>query len=347
MKPLISCIVSNYNTEPEMFRKAIDSILEQTLTDFELILIDDKSTIVESTNVIREYEKRDSRIVAIYNEQNKGLAGALNIGLEVAKGDYIARFDTDDICVRDRFEKQIAYMKKNKLDICSTFAHLFGKYDNVVSTCFYSCEDVASQLLFSCYIYHTPVIMKRAFLLEHGLMYDETFDGAEDFDLFTRCRQAGARIAIMPEVMFHYRLHSSSVCHTQKPKQIELSQRICKRQLDEMKLSYSKTEWNLNLILCGLKQYAEKENDDLEKWCEKLINANQSKLLFDKKSFSKVIYNRYLGAVLKSDISMKKKVIIIFQNRKLFSFSNIYAIAYKTMFSMKYQVKGKLKNAIK
>lgn len=347
MKPLISCIMSNYNTEPEMFRKAIDSILEQTLSDFELILIDDKSTTVESTNVIREYEKKDSRIVAIYNEHNKGLAGALNIGLEVAKGDYIARFDTDDICVRDRFEKQISYMKKNKLDICSTFAHLFGAYNNVVSTCFYSCEDVASQLLFSCYIYHTPVIMKRVFLLEHGLMYDETFDGAEDFDLFTRCRQAGARIAIMPEVMFHYRLHPSSVCHTQKPKQIELSKKICKRQLDEIKLSYSKTEWNLHLILCGLKQYTEEENDDLGKWCKKLINQNESIMNFDKKSFSNVVYNRYLGAILKSEISIKRKFSIIIRNRNLFSFANIYAIAYKTIFKRKYQVKGKLRNVFR
>lgn len=341
MKPLISCIMSNYNTEPEMFRKAIESILEQTLSNFELILIDDKSTIIDSTNVIREYEKKDSRIVAIYNEQNKGLAGALNIGLEVAKGDYIARFDTDDICVKNRFEKQIAYMKKNKLDICSTFAHLFGAYDDVVSTCFYSCDDVASQLLFSCYIYHTPVMMKHSFLLEHGLIYDETFDGAEDFDLFTRCREAGARIAIMPEVMFHYRLHSSSVCHTQKPKQIELSKKICKRQLDEMDLYYSKKEWEIHLILCGLKQYTNKDNDDLRKWCKKLINANQSKEIFEKKSFSNVIYNRYLGAILKSEINIKQKIRIICQNRKLFSFSNIYAIAYKTIHNMKYRAKGK------
>ena len=149
MIPDISCIMANYNTDPVMFRAALDSILNQTFSNFELILIDDKSTNENSKKVIDEYCKKDSRIVAIYNKENKGLAGSLNEGLKIARGKFIARFDTDDICVKNRFERQLTYMEDRQIDICSTFAHLFGEYEGVVSTNFIYCGEVAAQLLFS------------------------------------------------------------------------------------------------------------------------------------------------------------------------------------------------------
>lgn len=347
MKPLISCIMSNYNTEPEMFKIAIDSILSQTLEDFELILIDDKSTDETSTKIIREYAKKDSRIIAIYNERNKGLAGALNEGLKVARGEYIARFDTDDICVKNRFEKQISYMKKNNLDICSTFSHPFGAYEDVVATWFHTCKLLPVQMLFSCYICHPSVMMKTSFLKKYNLCYDEAFDGAEDFDLFSRCCEKKARICIMPEVLLHYRLHGSSVCHTQKPKQIVLSKKICKRQLDNMQVKYSEDEWNLHLILCGLHPYKQENYKDLKAWCQKLICVNKENACFEPGAFSKVIYNRFLGAVLKAELPLQKKIKIICSDFNLLSYSNIAAIIYKKVFKFMYKLKGQGKNAEK
>ena len=341
MPPIISCIMSNYNTEPVIFRKALDSILQQTYKEFELILIDDKSTDLESRKVVEEYARRDSRVVAIYNEENQGLAGSLNIGLKHAKGKYIARFDTDDICVENRFERQMEYMEKKNADICSTFSHLFGDYDNVVSTCFISFESVAVQLLFSCYIYHTPVMMKRSFLEENGLKYDIRFDGAEDFDLFSRCREAGAKICIMPEVLFHYRLHSRSVCHTQNTKQVRLSRKICKRQLDNMKVEYDSNEWNCHLILCNLKDFSDSMYESVDKWCKKLLKINNREKFFDKKSFAKVIYNRFFTSIMKSNYSRRKKVYLIIRNKKLCSLTNIYSAIYKKIFAFCYKLKGK------
>lgn len=340
MKPSISCIMSNYNTDPSMFREALDSILDQTYKDFELILIDDKSTDIRSKKVIEEYVRRDARIVALYNEKNKGLAGALNEGLKAAKGEYIARFDTDDICVRDRFERQMDYMKANGVDICSTFAHLFGDYEYVVSTSFSTCEEVAAQLLFTCYIYHTPVMMKRSFIEDHGLWYDVEFDGAEDFDLFSRCREAGARICIMPEVMFHYRLHSRSICHTQNSKQVRLSNEICRRQLDHIGMKYSSDEWKCHQILCGLESYSSELYSPVEKWCRKLIAGNHKSGDHDKKVFAEVVYNRFLTAVMRSGLGTAEEVLTILGNRNLRSWRNINAVIYKKMFALKYKLKG-------
>lgn len=346
MTPIISCIMSNYNTEPTMFRKALDSILEQTYKEFELILIDDKSTQLESRKVVEEYAKHDSRIVTIYNEENKGLAGSLNVGLKAARGKYIARFDTDDICVKNRFEKQMDYMEKKNVDICSTFAHLFGDYDSVVSTNFTSCESVAAQLLFSCYIYHTPVMMRRSFLTEHGLRYNVQFEGAEDFDLFSRCREAGAKICIMPEVMFHYRLHSSSVCHTQNTKQAYLSNEICKRQLDNMKIRYDSDEWRSHQILCGLGKFSPDLYEPLDKWCRKLVHANCKKGFFEKKVFADVVYNRFFAAIIKSECNKKKKFSMIIGSRNLRSWKNVYSAIYKKAVALNYKLRGRGKECI-
>ena len=345
MLPVISCIMSNYNTEPVMFRKALDSVLQQTYRDFELILIDDKSTDLESRKVVEEYARRDSRVVAIYNTENQGLAGSLNIGLKWARGKYIARFDTDDICVANRFERQIEYMEKKNADICSTFSHLFGDYDRVVSTCFISFESVAVQMLFSCYIYHTPVMMKHSFLEENGLTYDVRFDGAEDFDLFSRCREAGAKICIMPEVMFHYRLHSSSVCHTQNTKQVKLSREICKRQLDNMQVGYDSDEWKCHQVLCNLKEFSVDMYEAVDEWCKKLLKINDKKEIFDKKSFEKVVYNRFFTSIVRSNCSRREKFCLIIRNRKLCSWTNTYSAIYKKIFAFSYKLRGRGCNA--
>ena len=339
MLPIISCIISNYNTDPEMFRSALDSILNQTFRDFELILIDDKSTNQESRNVVEEYANKDDRIVPVYNDENKGLAGSLNVGLKLARGEYIARFDTDDICVKERFQRQLEYMRKNEVDICSTFAHLFGDYEGVVSSSFTSCEKVSAQLLFTCYIYHTPIMMKRSFLLSHDLTYDVQFDGAEDFDLFSRCREAGARICIMPEIMFHYRLHSNSVCHTQNLKQARLSNGICKRQMDNMGIKYNPEEWDCHRVLCGLEKFTLDKCDDINSWCEKLVKFNNKSSVFNKVDFAQVVYNRFFTAVVKSNYSACKRISIILRNKNLRAWSNLYAVIYKKTYSMKYKLK--------
>lgn len=341
MKPSISCIMSNYNTDPDMFRQALESVLDQTYRDFELILIDDKSSDKKSKEVMDEYVRRDARIVAIDNQQNKGLAGALNEGLNIANGEYIARFDTDDICVPNRFEQQLKYMEMNDLDLCGTFAHLFGDDEKVVSTSFSSCEEVAVQLLFTCYLYHPSVMIKRSFLEEHKLRYDVEYDGAEDFDLFSRCREAGARINIMPEVMIHYRLHSNSVCHTQNAKQVRLSNAICRRQLDHMGITYNSEEWLCQQILCGLAQYSFDLYLPVEKWCRKLIQGNCKNSYFDKRAFAEVVYNRFLTAVIKSDLGVADKLSTILGNRNLRCWSNIHSVIYKKAFALKYQLKGR------
>ena len=110
-KPKISVILPTYNREA-MLPNALDSILNQTFPDFELIVINDGS-IDNTQKILEKYAAKDKRIKIINHEKNKGIVCGLNEGLEQAKGEYIARMDDDDISYPKRFEIQLAYMQEH------------------------------------------------------------------------------------------------------------------------------------------------------------------------------------------------------------------------------------------
>lgn len=109
--PRISVAMSVYNGE-KYISEAIDSILNQTYSDFEFIICDDASTD-KSVDIIKNYIRKDNRIILIRNETNMGLASSLNKCIDRARGEYIARMDADDLSLNDRFEKQITFLDEN------------------------------------------------------------------------------------------------------------------------------------------------------------------------------------------------------------------------------------------
>ena len=111
-KPLVSVVMATYNEPPEIIGQAIESVLNQTYTNLELIIVDD-STDKETISAIAGYLS-DSRVVYEHPEEKLGFVPALNRGLSLSKGEYIARMDGDDICFKDRLEKQITFLENNK-----------------------------------------------------------------------------------------------------------------------------------------------------------------------------------------------------------------------------------------
>ena len=128
--PLVSVLMSNYKTPVSYLKKSIESILTQSTTDLEFVIVNDGSKD-DSRQVIYEYAQIDSRIVVVENEQNIGLPRSLNKGIEYCNGEYIARMDTDDICYPDRLEKQVAYMDANpKCIVSGAWADVFCEDEN-------------------------------------------------------------------------------------------------------------------------------------------------------------------------------------------------------------------------
>ncbi|WP_417336318.1 glycosyltransferase family 2 protein [Halobacteriovorax marinus] len=219
-KELISVILPVFNGE-KFVHKAISSILKQSYKNFELIVVNDGSSD-SSLHKIQEIQKTDKRIILI-NRENKGLIASLNEAVEVSKGQYIARMDADDICHTNRLEKQIELMKKESLDICGCHYFLINENDeiidfNLVPTSHETCTlSLASKVPFA----HPSVIIKKKFLTDHSLAYGQSeYLTAEDFDLWSRMFQKGAKFGNVKDVLFRYRILDNSLSKTNQTRLI-------------------------------------------------------------------------------------------------------------------------------
>lgn len=186
ISPKVSVIMPNYNCE-KYITEAIESILHQSFTDFEFIIIDDGSTD-KSWEIIQEYAQKDPRIVAMRNSENMKICKTLNKWLEIAQWEYIARMDSDDISLPSRLEKQVLYLDKNQniwgVWSCCFFIDKHGvqwamkKYpeDNL---------SIRASIWQRNPILHPSIIFRKKCYKELG-GYDDDFLYAEDLDLWVR-----------------------------------------------------------------------------------------------------------------------------------------------------------------
>lgn len=176
--PKISVVMPVHNTEEEYLRESVESILNQTYTDFEFIIIDDSSTDT-SCNIIKEYN--DSRI-NYQRVDSLSLPKALNYGLELAQGEYIARMDADDISLPTRFEKQVDFLDKNKeISVLGTWLENFPE-KLVVKT---PENPKIIDFAIGCYIGHPTVMFRKKDFDKYDLRYRDDYY-CEDYDLWSR-----------------------------------------------------------------------------------------------------------------------------------------------------------------
>lgn len=210
---LISVVMPVYNGE-KYLREAIESILKQTYTDFEFLIINDGSSD-NTDEIIRSYT--DRRIVYLQNDGNRGLVYTLNYGISVAKGEYIARMDADDISFPERFTQQIdAFRNDPKLGFCGTWAKVIGtqKPFRVES----DPEKLRCKLLFKNQFVHSSLMFRRELLLAEWPPYKKDNFPAEDYalwiDLATKTKMTN-----IPMFLLGYREHASQISSESSIKQ--------------------------------------------------------------------------------------------------------------------------------
>lgn len=342
----ISCVMSNYNTDPSQLRQAIECIINQTYSNFELIIIDDKSTN-GSEKIIKEYSERDKRVRPIYNDVNKGLAASLNIGLRHSTGDYIARFDTDDWCRSDRFATQLSLMEKEKLDLCGSLCFTFGDLQDVNSPLFLSDNEIGCELFYNSHFIHSSIMMSAKFIREHGLSYSLPLNNAEDFDLWVKFRDFGANMKIIRKPLIGYRVHNKSVSVLYKDHQKSCAEAICREQLYQL-ASPTEEEWRLHRILCGFDTIERKDFSALTYWTKKLIEKNNQISKFEPKSFARVTKFQLLKQLMKCNLGIKEKMGFFCKYPILHSISNIGGLLYTEMFKTIYHcgLQGQYKRVV-
>jgi len=226
--PTISVLMAVYNGQ-EYLRAAIDSILTQTFTDFEFIIIDDGSTD-QSLSILKEYQANDKRIKLV-SRPNKGLTKSLNEGIALAKGLYIARMDSDDVALPERFAVQSKFMQANPDVAC-----VGGQYELIddagryLTTMSVPLDDKKLQeLALDGYtsICHPCAMMLRSSVEKAG-GYCEDFLTTQDLDLWLRLGEIG-KLANVPETILKYRLHPESVSEKKAMNQQAMIQMAAER----------------------------------------------------------------------------------------------------------------------
>ena len=213
MKPEISVIMSVYNGEAYL-KEAIESVINQTFTNWELVVINDCST--DSTSeILSDFASEDERIKVYTNEVNLKLPTSLNKAISLSGGKYIARMDADDICLPDRLEKQFKFMEENDhvaLSSCRFMTVKNGVYASGGAGGRCDNDAVKAMLLVSNPILHPGVIAKSEVLKK--MCYDTTLTCTEDLELWTRMAMQGIKMHILDECLLIYRLHDKQITST-------------------------------------------------------------------------------------------------------------------------------------
>ena len=212
--PQVSVLLPVYNAQ-DYLRESIDSILNQSFTDFELIIINDGSKD-GSKDIIDSYT--DPRIKLI-DQDNAGLPVSLNRAIAIAKGKYLARQDADDVSLPKRLEEQVRFMDKQGLDICGCDFDIINEARQIIESIKvpHTPELMAITLACTVPFAHGSVMMRKSFLDKQSLHYDESVV-TEDYDLWGRIYQAGGIFGNVPLILFLYRRLGQSLSKiTAKP----------------------------------------------------------------------------------------------------------------------------------
>lgn len=232
--PLVTVLLPVYNRP--IVIKTIDSILRQTYTNFELLIIDNAST----DNTVEEIKKiRDKRINLVVNEENKGQTYSLNRGLELATGKYIARIDSDDIALPARLEKQVAFLESNRdYGLCGCWVRYINDDDQLTITMKTPTTDKGLRLLqnVTCGMYHPASMFRTEIILKNHITYESDIKMAEDYALWGKIMQFSKALNL-PEVLLYYRRGNSNDSEKYRETMTEetfiVRERICRNQIDD------------------------------------------------------------------------------------------------------------------
>jgi glycosyltransferase involved in cell wall biosynthesis len=275
-----------YNAGPYL-KEAIQSIIDQTFSDYTLLLINNGSTD-NSEEIIKGFE--DERIHYVKHETNTGLIATLNEGLMLAKSKYIVRMDADDISLPGRFEKQVAFMEaKPDIDISGAWLSVINT--NQIISHPPTNEECKVQLLQNTVLGHPAAILRRESIIKNNLKFDKQALYAEDYKFWADASISGLKLANIPEVLVKYRVHDAQVSTTKTAQQLETVQGIKLWYAQHFfgDLVKNKLKVYANFLNCSINSFA--EFIEVRTLIKQLKIENQLKKYFDPLLFENFLDN--------------------------------------------------------
>ena len=267
--PKVTVLMAVYNGEKYLV-EAVNSILNQTFKDFEFIIINDGS-VDDTISLLELYV--DSRILVV-SQENAGLTKSLNKGLALARGEYIARMDADDISLPERLEKQVALLD-SELDVgvCGTLVKTIDNNDDSIWNYPAEPDKIRCRMIFESVIAHPSVMIRRSFFEKYNLHYDEKLNQSQDYALWVRCAEL-FDLKNISEVLLRYRIHPDQVGRKFSDNQRKGANLIRKEQLENLGIKPDKYELNLHERLSYYDFGTDKEFVEATNlWLMKLMEA--------------------------------------------------------------------------
>jgi glycosyltransferase involved in cell wall biosynthesis len=288
--PKVTVFMPVYNGQAYI-KLAIESILNQSFQDFELVIINDGSTD-GSVKIVEEFD--DSRIRLIHNKENKGLVFTRNRGFEEAKGEYFAILDCDDWAYPQRLEKQVNFLNQNPdFGLVGTSVELIDANDKITGAWNYTLkpELIPPTLLFHNYFAQSSIMLRLSI---EDLNYRTEFPPVEDYDLWYRIAQKH-KVWTLPEVLVKYRIHDQNISKTQEEKAKKASIKILENQLQDLAISASAEELALHRKI-GRSEVEKSLSffEEAEKWLLSLKNKNKKYAIYNQKALEELIDTLFL-----------------------------------------------------
>ncbi len=288
----VSIIMTVYNGG-RFLRDAIESCLNQTYTNLELIIIDDGS-FDNSLEIIKSFE--DKRIKLLINESNKGQSYSRNIGIKESSGEYIAIMDADDMMYPNRIEKQLNYLKIEGGDICFSWADLIdvdGKIIGDKKTTL-NINYLRAKLLFECPLIHPTAFWRKDSLIQNDLWYDRYYTYAQDYELWSRAMHF-LKFVVVGESLLKFRFRNEGSISFNKVEEQEMFRKLISDR--EIKLlcgenvNYLSSLQGLRKIYYGIRK-VQKVDEEVKQYFRDLTNWHFQKYPYRFKKFIQKIIIR-------------------------------------------------------
>jgi GT2 family glycosyltransferase len=331
-KPLISIITPVYNTKPQILEDAIESVLEQTYQNWELCLVEGKSSDSQIRETLDKYSSKDTRISVRFLENNLGISENSNLALELAKGEFIALFDHDDLLAPFALHEVVTALNKdNDLDFIYSDMDLIDEKGKQRFHPLFK-ADWSPEIMYSAnYLTHLS-IFRRSLIDEVGDFLKET-DGAQDWDLFFRITEKTNKIYHISKILYHWRVSDTSCAiegEKAKPYVVNTQRIAISNHLDRQGLAgdvirnengYWRIKWKINdknkvSIVIPTKDNLKKLNKCLTTILDKTSYENYEIVVIDTGSVLKGVLEYY-------DSISKNPRIKIYNYDKKFNYSAV------------------------
>ena len=299
--PRVSVVIPTYNSERYVM-DTLWSILEQDYTQFEVLIMNEYGSDDRTRKCVELFG--DGRVQFVQNETKLGLAKSLNLGFRMARGEYIARADADDVYPTDRLSKQVAFLDAHpEIDVCGTWQRHFGKR-NYIHKPVTSKEEMRVNLIFKCDVCHSTVMLRRDKFVSLDVIYDDSYL-SEDFELWSRV-SSRMWFATIPEVLGEYRWNGDNIT-AQKMDMLDIeAQKLVRRNLYNT-LGLVIPDEDL-VLLSGWKNPFMDETKDVEQLrsreeelLTKIEKRNHEIGALDEKALANFLYERRVWAGIQKE----------------------------------------------